>query len=86
MDFNELFFVIAIASFIACLATHILPLIFKRRELFGYLGIALHTLLLISLFLAGRELSFVLLLSMALLTVHAAASYVISRREKRDDL
>ena len=83
---SQTFFRIGIVIFIACLVMHILPLFSKRRSLFGYIGISLHTLMLIALFLGGAELSLVLLLYMASVMVYSAVCYLMSRRERTDDI
>ena len=83
---SQTFFRIGIIIFVACLVTHILPLFFKRRSLFGYVGISLHTLMLIALFLGGADLSLVLLLYMASVMVYSGVCYLISRRDSKDDI
>lgn len=86
MEITDVFYTLGIVFFVALTLTHILPVFINRKTFFGYLGISLYAAFLVSSFVGGAELSFILLLSMASVALHSGVSYFMSVKEKRNDV
>lgn len=81
---NTVFFVIGIILFSLAVINHILPLFLSSRKCIAYIGIVLHSLMLVSMILASADIKLVLLLYMASVAVYSIVAWLIARREKDD--
>jgi uncharacterized membrane protein len=80
---HETFFYISIGIYALCIITHILPLFIDKRRGFGLAGALLHSVLLVTLLLAGASLSLVLVLYMSSIAVHSSAMYIEWKRRNK---